>query len=476
MTDPKLLLLLKSLSKDEIKSLDKFIQSPFFNTNSKLLELFSYLKSKYPEFNHVCLDKKNIFSMLFPGKPFSDLRTRQYLSSLTVLVEQFITICRIQKDTTTRQFALLEEMLSRDSEKYFNHTLSHVAQNGRDAYQNGEFYRNQFRLEEIRSRFIATSAQRQNRFIAQPDFSKTLHHLDTFYLIYKLKYCCEMLNFKTIGALEKETILLDEILDLLRKKDYSDTPAVNIYHKILLTLTEPDNEENFERLLQTLKSNDHLFPQSETREIYIYAQNFCIRQINKGKTRFLNEILDIYQILLEREIILEKGVLSPWDYKNIVVTALRLNEFQWTENFINDYKKKLPEHERENAYTYNLAKFYFYKKDYSNVLKLLQEVEYNDVFYSLDSKAMLLKTYYELNEVDSLDSLMDSFKIYLQRNKALSEHHVKTYKNLLRITHRLTRIIPKDKKRIELLEAEIEQTKPLADIGWLREKMEELKG
>lgn len=152
-----------------------------------------------------------------------------------------------------------------------------------------------------------------------------------------------------------------------------------------------------------------------------------------------------------------------------------MNEFQWIENFINENKQKLSEAERENAYTYYLAKFYFYKRDYSKVLQLLQDVEYSDVFYSLDSKSMLLKTYYELNEMDSLDSMLDSFKIYLLRNKSLSEHHVKTCKNLLRITHKLSRLISSDKKKIALLETEIEQTKPLADVGWLREKVLELK-
>lgn len=472
MTEIKLFLLLKSISTKELKELDTFIRSPYFNTNEKLVEVFQHLKKDYPDFKNQS-DKEALYRKIHPDKKFRDLHLRQYFSALTSLVEEFLAIRKFEREKTLYRHALLEEMIDRNTERLFNHTL--LKTDDKSKSEDDAFYLSQFQLEDLRNKFLVNTAQQQNRFAAQPDTAKAMRLLDTFYIIRKLKFACSELNYKTIAAVEKESILMDEILELLEMKDYSDTPAIDLYHKILRTLTEPENEENFASLLQTLKAKAHLFPQTEAREMYIYAQNFCIRQINKGKTKFLNEILDIYRILLEREIILEKGILSPWDYKNIVVTALRLNEFQWTENFINAYKSKLPEAERENAYTYNLAKFYFYKKDYSKVLQLLQDVEYSDVFYSLDSKSMLLKTYYELNEMDSLDSMLDSFKIYLLRNKSLSEHHVKTYKNLLRITHKLSRLISSDKKKIALLETEIEQTKPLADVGWLREKILELK-
>jgi len=471
MSENKLTVLLKSLSGKELKELDKFLRSPYFNTNEKLVEIFQLLRQHHSN-NNGQLDKEKIYKHLFPGKPYRDVHFRQYFSALTALVERFIAIRKVEQKQSFHH-ALLEEMIDRNADNLFNQKLRKT--NGASSFEDDSNYLNQFRLEDLRNKFLVTSAQQQNRLAQQPDLVKAMRLLDTFYIIRKLKFYCSLLNYKTIAAVEKESILMDEILELLEKKDYSDTPAIDIYHKILRTLTEPDNAENFASLLKTLHAKDNLFTQSETREMYIYAQNFCIRQINKGKTKYLSEILKIYQHLLEKEIILEKGILSPWDYKNIVVTALRLEEFKWTEKFINNYKDKLPEKERENAYTYNLAKFYFYKKDYSIVLGLLQEVEYNDVFYSLDSKSMLLKTYYELNEIDSLDSLMDSFKIYLLRNKALSEHHVKTYKNLLRITHKLSRLISNDKKKIALLETEIEQTKPLADVGWLKEKVKELK-
>ncbi|MEX2590028.1 MAG: hypothetical protein WD334_07465, partial [Chitinophagales bacterium] len=419
-------------------------------------------------------DKKNIYQYLFPNKPYKDLHCRQYLTTLSSMIEKFLETEHLQKEKQLLDHSLLEELIERNSEKLFNQTYQKT--NPDTSIKNGQFYLNQFKREDIRNRFLTHFAQRKNRFIAQPDYTQTIQELDTFYLIYKLKYCCELLNYKTIGAVEQETILLDEILELLSKKNYSEIPAINIYYKILLTLTQPENENNFHELMSALKVSDHQFPQPETREMYIYAQNFCIRQINKGKIAYLNELLNIYKILLDRKIILKNEELSPWDYKNIVVTALRSKDFNWANSFINTYKAYLPTKERDNAYSYNLAKYHFYLNNYDSVLDLLQKVEYKDVFYSLDSKAMLMKTYYELRELELLYALMESFKTYLNRKKNLSEHHVKTYKNLIKITKKLTKLTNGDKKKAALIIEQINTTKPLADAGWLKEKAETFLG
>ena len=158
-----------------------------------------------------------------------------------------------------------------------------------------------------------------------------------------------------------------------------------------------------------------------------------------------------------------------------MVTALRQGQYAWALDFIKKYKEKIEEVHRENAYTYNLAKYYFYVKEYSKVMKLLNAVEYEDVFYNLDSKAMLLKTYYECNDVRSLFSLMDSFKTYLQRNKLISPTHKEVYSNLVKFTRKLADIQPRHKEEIAKLRNEISHSEAIADVSWLQDKLEELE-
>ena len=117
--------------------------------------------------------------------------------------------------------------------------------------------------------------------------------------------------------------------------------------------------------------------------------------------------------------------------------------------------------------------FIFSKKEWNKVIELLQQVEYDDVFYKLDSKALLLKTYYEMSEWLVLDSLIDSFQILLRRNKEISKQHRSNYLHLVKFVKKLSHLMPDDTAKIEAVRDKIEAAKQVADRGWLLEKLRE---
>src|SRR5690606_2223412 len=121
--------------------------------------------------------------------------------------------------------------------------------------------------------------------------------------------------------------------------------------------------------------------------------------------------------------------LTPWSFKNIVTNGLRLSEFDWVEKFIHDYSSRLDEKHRENAVTFNLAQLFFYKKDYPKVISHLSQVEYEDITYNLNSKTLLMASYFELDELEALNSLLDTFRVYLNRNKKIPATRRKHYLN-----------------------------------------------
>jgi len=128
----------------------------------------------------------------------------------------------------------------------------------------------------------------------------------------------------------------------------------------------------------------------------------------------------------------------------------------------------------QNAYTFNLAKLYFYQKKYDQVLPLLQNVEYTDIFYQLDSKTTLIKVYYELGSYLPLMSLKESFAIMLRRKKLISEQNRINYMNFIRFTMKLFRADVKDQIKLNSLKKAIADSTNVADKGWLLEKVTEL--
>jgi tetratricopeptide (TPR) repeat protein len=245
---------------------------------------------------------------------------------------------------------------------------------------------------------------------------------------------------------------------------------------VVLTTIDSENLKHYFKLKSLLKEHGLKFPKQEALQLYYSAINYCIRRINKSDQKFLEESFQLYNELVENEIIFINDELSPWDFKNIIVLALRLGKYNWTEGFILNYNHKLPETSRENAVTYNLAQLYFYQKQYEKVIEQLQNVEYEDVSYNLNSKSMLIATYYEMDEIEPLYSLFESFRAYLNRHKDISNERRKLYSNLIRITKKLTKLSPGDAKSLEKIKTEMTQTKNIASANWLKEKISELEG
>jgi hypothetical protein len=116
----------------------------------------------------------------------------------------------------------------------------------------------------------------------------------------------------------------------------------------------------------------------------------------------------------------------------------------------------------------------FYKQQYGKVARILQTVEFTDVFYNLDSRSLLMKTYYELNEFEALFTFSDTFSNYLRRNKHISAYQKTVYLNLVKFITRLARVKNRDGAISVKLKTEIETSREVADATWLKSKVEEL--
>ena len=121
-----------------------------------------------------------------------------------------------------------------------------------------------------------------------------------------------------------------------------------------------------------------------------------------------------------------------------------------------------------------LAKVYFYQQEYEKVIEKLREVEYEDRVYALGSKLMLLRTYYELGEFIALDSLIDSFRIYLRRDQKISRDVKQQYMNVLRFVKKLSKVRPRDIDALQKIKIQVEKCNALAAKKWVLEKIEEL--
>lgn len=482
MHESKLVKQLKSLTAWELNHFQDFIHSPFFNKHAKVRELVDHICSQAPSFEASQLDRKTVFEMLFPGTPFHEQRFKNLLSQTVKLFRSFLAFSELKNNQFRIGTSLLDAYRDRSMETAYQKqfkALENMVRKGEEKLQ--EIHLKELELQES---FITWQNSRMSRSVDE-GMQRASDKLDTFYLFSKLKYGVEMTNRQHVVAQKFETGMLDSVLEHLEKHPEiaAKNPEIHIYQLIYRTYKEENPDPAFEKLMEVLKAHSPSFPRPEVREMYGYASNFCIRQVNLGKRNYLTTLLELYKWALAQGAVYQSdGWLLQWDYKNVVSASLRVGEVDWCREFIEAYRDRIAPEFRENAYTYNLASFHFEQQDYSRALRLLQEVEFSDVFYALGSRVILLKSYYEMGDLDALSSLCDAFKIYLKRNKTLSRLQFNIYFNLVAFTKKTADLRRKlhlengrDRhKRVEALQEKIREKGNTAQANWLFEKLDDL--
>ncbi len=222
---------------------------------------------------------------------------------------------------------------------------------------------------------------------------------------------------------------------------------------------------------------------NEARALYRHAQNFCIRRINRGQPRYLAEVLELYQTQLASGVILVNGQLAHTDYKNISTAALRLKDFDWARQFLDQYRERVPASHRENVYQFCLASFHYETGDYEQVLRLLREVSFTDDFYQISARLLMLRTLFERGDWEALPYSVDALVQYLKRNRTVSRTVRNHYLAFLSYLKKLTRLadqrfsIADDQweSQRQALAQQLAEVRGVTHLSWLRQQAEALR-
>ena len=479
MPSKKLMTLLQTFSSHELARFEKYLQSPYFNESKELELLFKLLAKKLTHSGRAAdteaaLEKPGLWQQLYATQPYNDGQMRRLLSELTQHALSFVTFEYAQKKPLHTNILSLTVLKEAELSAHFQGVVRQVeALQQRSGVRNNDFHLYQQWIEEQSYQFVEKTERKPEMFeyLARADY-----HLDCYYFIQKLRNYCTWLDYQKIFSIESQLSLPPGFTEWINNKYYLEEPTIKGYFLLSQLLLLPEDDSNYYKLKDFVNNEGIQLDNNDKKAFYIFLMNYCIdKKINVGKREFFQELFSIYKTLLEKQLLLKKGEIPPGDYKNIVTVGLQVREFTWTESFIQQYTPKLPHEERENALTYNLAKVYFAQQQYKKVMEQLREVEYDDLTYALGGKLMLLKTYYELNEYLALDSLIDSFSVYLRRNQTISKEVRQQYLNVLRFIKKLSNVYPGDQPAIAKIEQQIQECKNLADKGWIVSKVEELK-
>jgi len=471
MISNKLTTLLTSFSTTDLSRFRKYLGSPFFNENDTLVALYDILypslrKKEQQRFP----DKQKVWKALFKSVPYKDVKMRRICSDLTKHALSFLAFKQFKKTPLVESTLLLERlndsMLTKQYE-YIYRAANEVQNTAQ--IDEADFYSYKFQILWNQYQF---NIRKRTPLI--DDFQQADYYLDCYYYLNKLKNYCAGFQINNTSSIKQEIILPKEVFTYLAKHQLLEIPSIKAYHYIIQMFEHPEETGAFYQLKELVLTTA-TFSKNDLMDLFGYMMNYCIRKINAGNQDFLYQLFDLYKIALSKEILLDKDRLDFQHYKNIFGISLKVKEYEWAEYFIQKYTSYLSEDKRENALNYNLAELYFSQQQYDKVIEQLRTVEYKNHVYTIGCKTILLKTYFELQEYRALDSLIDSFRIYIRRNKNISKEVKQQCLNLLRFTKKLSGILPRDKTAIAKISDQIENCKALAGKNWILEKVAELK-
>lgn len=481
MQNTKLVEILSDMATRERSRFQDYVHSPFFNKNKKIQNLCDYVLSYAPDFHQPALNKTVIYPFIFGKKPFNEIQLNNIISDLLQLLYDFLAIKKYREKELLQKTFLMDELLDRSAYDFIPRVARRYRQiQNQSTYRNFEFYHQEYIFSEQLDRNHLSRSPRT--YGENLQFKND--HLDLYYFSNKLRIACDMASRNIVVKAKYECHFIADLIKHYEDNylDYQSHPCLSVYYKILQILQTKEDEQAYYELKTLLENHYNLFPAEELRVIYIYVQNYCILKINSGKSIYYRELQDVYKILLKRKIIFMNGYLTQWAYKNIITVGIRLQDFDWTETVIHQYKESLLPEERPNAVAYNLAAFYDAKKEYKNALHQLHDVEFTDISYHLGAKIIQLKCFYELDESEAFYALIEATKKYLLRNRKVADYHKKANANFCTIAKKIFQLKMKKSRlkksvfnqQYRLLSEKLKKIQPITNKEWLEEACKKL--
>lgn len=451
----------------------QFVNSPYFNQHKKTKELLNIiikqLKRKKPK-----IGKEDLFPQLFPNEPYDEQKLFNVMSYLKKMYQKFLACEYLEEHEEEMELLTLEgafkdqstKSILKNRAKHLEKKLQHEAQKDIQSYYKN--YRINFLLGFHEEEYTGKNNQ--------STLQSMLDHFDQYYIAQKLKMCC-LAHANTLDEnVEYDFSFLTELIDFIEVNwpRFKQNIHIRLYYNVYMS-QKKNSEKYYKELMEIFNQEFDQLSKDDQKHLYDAARNFCVRQINVGNADYREVLFGMYQEGEKNKMLMTKGTISEWEYKNIVTLGCFLKEFDYVERFLEENRQYLPSDKKDNAYSFNRANLFFYKKQYEKVLETLMHVHFSDVKYHINGTVLLLRTYYKMGDTEALLSSIETFRIFIIRNKDMATSKKRGYTNFLRFKKKLVLLkhnAPYHSKenfntKMDKLRQEIEETEQLFNKSWL---------
>lgn len=451
----KLFTLLRSLSASEMKKFQEMVNSSYFNKREDVRQLLkSYTKN---------MKEEVLYQQLYPSKNLEKKDWHLLCSRLYKLGEKFLILEELNAQPVPQKILLANAFRNRKQPIAFVSTIK----NGQKILDKSPirdtlFWQQKFTLENEYFDFIASHDRKKKTNIQEINDA-----LDVHFISQKLKLACLTHARQIITSEQYDIHLLKEIIQFVENHSaIRKLPSVEVYYLCFKAVTDVKQEHWFTDLRQSIAQHQHHFSATERRDIFLFATNYCIRRLNEGKVIFIKEAFELYRLNLSAGFLLEDGVMQESTFSNIVTLAVKLKKYAWAEEFILQNSEFLKTVFQQPLFHFSMGRLHFEKNEFDASLQHLARVETKAGFLLLGTKILQLKIYYQQNQHDLMEYILDSLRGYLQRRKDLG-YRKQNYEQVLYFFKKLSEVSFQSKADKAALVEEIENTVGFSEKDWM---------
>lgn len=475
----KLIRLINSLKREELEKFADFINSPFFNKRADVLKFLGFIVKNHPieSFN-----KEKIYRLVYGEGKYNSQVVTNLFSRIQNLIRRFLTQLGLEKDNVARISAFSYELAARGLNKMLEKNIDSAIEELENEYYTVEYLKKHYEFIELKQSLAISDmnfkAQLSNAYIRSES-------LVNYFILNLLRVANDLVVFKYVTSLKEDEEIFNGFFSFFDFKKYLEnlekikSPYYAItavfYYGLMSKIDDPDAEYR-EKLKQVVFENlDYMKYQDQTT-CWIMLFAAYIFTNTPQKYNVSPEVHEINKIFVSKDILAkdELGYILETNYYNIAIQAINAKDYKWAEQFLDNYKIKLPPNAGGNTYNSCMARCCFEKGDYNRCLFYLSKMKVDNVMTRLNISTLSIRSYYELGYYEEASSAIESMRLFYLQNKLLTTQVKRTMTDFIKYA----RLIVKAKSlHQKLREEHYVRAKKSAGFNskqWVLQKMEEL--
>jgi hypothetical protein len=447
-----------------------YLASPYFNPLPRFVDLLDILEANLLKYKSRDMTEEAVWLLYFPKNPFDRNKLRKDCTALLKLLVAFLSQAAFDLDRPLQFSLLIRQLNTLELHPYFKAYAEEAAEVLKEAEANGKPVFGivaDIGLEHYRNDLA------QNFRNSDVDLGELIDAAELDYCIRKMELLYVKLNHWIVTA-KGQRRQEEAFLELVQSR-LTDLPAqTKMYYHLYECTREASAESHFHAFRELLRG---MQPSPNRADMYLAALNYCARRLNVGRSDYLSETHFLHREMLDLGLMAPVlNQISP-NFKNAVVVAARLGEFAWARKLIGSHHETLELPQNLNAGQFAEGIIAFHEGNLQQAEPYFHRLlgDFEDIFYGLDARGYLLRIYYELGNQIGLESLLESYRMYIKRNPALTPARRESHSEFIRYVRRLTHVNPHDEAAITRLETEIQAGSRIPATAWLLQKVQMLK-